>query len=203
MNIIEVKKENFGKAGEILAVAFKDDPIFKYIFQSQEKYDQCAAWLFSTWVRWAVMFGKAWMTDDESAVIIMRAIGKSDMSLCCMIQAGMLPVPFKLGYSTFKRFYFEIVSTLDKEHARLMGKTPHWYGWMVGVKPERKRVGMKLINHCIEIADHAQLPLFLETSTDRNVSLYNHRDFEVKEEKIISKGNFKLYFMVRQPKTIN
>ena len=201
MNIIEIDKDKIKKAGEILAIAFKEDPIFKYIFQSPEKYDQCAAWLFSTWVRWAVMFGKAWITDDESAVIIMRSIGKSDMSLWSMIRAGMLPVPFKLGFGAFNRFYFEIVSMLDREHAKVMGKTPHWYGWMVGVKPEHKRVGWKLINHCIEIADCAQLPLFLETSTSRNVSLYNHKDFEVKHEKFIEEGNFTLYFMVRQPKS--
>ena len=199
MNIIEVNKKNSRKAGEILAIAFKDDPIFKYIFKSQEKYDRCAAWLFSTWVRWAVMFGKAWMTDDESAVIIMRGIGKSEMSLWSMIRAGMLPTPFRLGLRTFKRFYFEIVNTLDKEHAKVMGNTPHWYGWMVGVKPEYKRVGWKLINHCIDIADRSNLPLFLETSTARNVSLYNHKEFQVKGEKFFKAGNFTLYFMVREP----
>ena len=200
MNIIEIKDEHIRKAADVLALSFKDDPIFKYIFKTPAKYDKTAPWVFSTWVRWAVLYGKAWMTEDGNAVVLMRSTKNSEMSLWSMIRAGMLPTPLKLGIGAFRRFYFQIVSLLDKKHAEIMGNTPHWYGWMIGVNPAYKGIGRQLMNHCFEIADEAQLPIFLETSTDRNVAIYNHKDFEVKEKVFVKQGNFPLYFMVRQPK---
>ena len=200
MNIIEIKKEHIRKAAEVLTLSFKEDPIFKYIFNNAEKYDKTAPWFFSTWVRWAVLYGRAWMTEDGNAVVLMRSTKNSKMSLWSMIRAGMLPTPYKLGSSAFRRFYFQIVSLLYKKHVEIMGNTPHWYGWMIGVNPANKGIGRQLMNHCFEIADRARLPIFLETSTERNVSIYNHKEFEVKQKIIVEQANFPLFFMVRQPK---
>jgi len=78
---------------------------------------------------------------------------------------------------------------------------PHWYGWMIGVNPNKqhKGIGMQLMNHCFSIADEMRLPIYLETSVEKNVSLYNYKDFEVRDESTIA-GKFNLYFMVREPK---
>ena len=199
MKVIEINKQHMDQAAETLALSFKDDPIFRYIFKTKEAYNKNAKWLFSTWVRWSVMFGKAWMTEDGNAVVLFRALGNADMSLWSMIRAGMLPTPFRLGFAAFRRFYFEIVSTLDRKHTEVMGKTPHWYGWMIGVNPEHRGIGRHLMKHCAEIADEAQLPVFLETATDVNVSIYDYKGFEIKAKVTIAEGNFTLYFMVRQP----
>lgn len=203
MNIIELKKEHIKKAAEILTLSFKDDPIFKYIFKTSEKYYKVAPWMFATWVKWAVLFGKGWMTEDGSAVVLMRAPGKAHMSLWSMIRAGMLPTPVKLGLRAFKRFYFEIVATLDKKHGEIMVDIPHWYGWMIGVNPDKqhKGIGMQLMNYCFSIADEMKLPIYLETSVEQNVSLYNYKDFKVKDEATIA-GKFNLYFMIREPKRL-
>ena len=120
-----------------------------------------------------------------------------------MIRAGMLPTPVKLGVSAFKRFYFEIVAMLDKKHEQIMGDKPHWYGWMIGVNPlkQHKGIGMQLMNHCFKLADEMMLPIYLETSVEKNVSLYNYKDFSVKNTATIA-GRFKLYFMVREPQPL-
>lgn len=200
MNIIEIKKQDIKRAAEVLTLSFKDDPIFRYIFRSPEKYQQIAPWLFSTWVRWTVLFGKGWMTDDGCALVLMRSPGKSAMSFRSMIRAGMLLTPLKLGISAFRRFYFEIVAMLDKKHARIMGDTLHWYGWMIGVDPGKQHqgIGLQLMNYCFKLADDMQLPIYLETSVERNVALYNYKEFRMKDEATIA-GRFNLYFMVREP----
>ena len=115
----------------------------------------------------------------------------------------MLPTPVKLGVSAFKRFYFEIVAMLDKKHEQIMGDKPHWYGWMIGVNPlkQHKGIGMQLMNHCFKLADEMMLPIYLETSVEKNVSLYNYKDFSVKNTATIA-GRFKLYFMVREPQPL-
>ena len=204
MNIIEIKKQHIKKTAEVLTLSFKDDPIFRYIFKSPEKYQRIAPWMFATWVRWTVLYGKGWMTEDGNAIVLMRSPQKANMSLWSMIRAGMLPTPVKLGIGAFKRFYFEIVAMLDKKHAVIMGNEPHWYGWMIGVDPGRqhKGIGLQLMNHCFKLADEMRLPIYLETSVEKNVSLYNYKDFKVKDKGTIA-GKFNLYFMVRNPQLLH
>jgi ribosomal protein S18 acetylase RimI-like enzyme len=203
MNIIEIKRQDIKRAAEVLTLSFQDDPIFQYIFRSPEKYHQSAPWMFATWVRWTVLYGKGWITEDGSAIALMRSPGKANMSLWSMINAGMLPTPIKLGFSAFKRFYFEIVAMLDKKHALIMGNEPHLYGWMIGVNPgkQHKGIGLQLMNHCFKLADEKQLPIYLETSVEKNVSLYNYKDFKIKDTGNIA-GKFNLYFMVRDPQPL-
>lgn len=200
MRIIEIKKQHIKRAADVLTLSFQDDPIFRYIFKTSEKYRQAAPWMFSTWVRWTLLYGKGWMTDDGSALVLMRSPGKAGMSFQSMIHAGMLMTPLKLGIAAFKRFYFEIVVMLDKKHARIMGNKPHWYGWMIGVDPseQHKGIGMQLMNHCFKLADEMELPIYLETSVERNVSLYHYKEFKMKDT-VTMAGKFNLYFMVREP----
>jgi hypothetical protein len=202
MNIVEIKKEDITHVAKVLAVAFREDPIFKYIFQTEEKYDKSAVWIFSTWIRWAILFGKAWMTEDRKAVVLMRSLRSPEMSLLSMIRAGMLLTPLKLGFTSFRRFYFQVVTVLDKKHKEIMGTQPHWYGWMIGVIPEQRGAGRDLMSYCFKIADEYHLPIFLETATQRNVALYNHRHFQVRDKIEFTPGDFNLYFMVRDPQTI-
>jgi ribosomal protein S18 acetylase RimI-like enzyme len=202
MNIIEIKKQHIHSASIVLAEAFQEDPIFRYIFKTQAQYDRGAAWLFSTWIRWAIKYGKAWMTEDGNGIVLMRSLESPNMTLRSMIGAGMLPTPFRLGWRSFFRFYFKIVSLLDRRHAAIMGKQPHWYGWMIGVKPGHQGIGRELMNHCFNLADQKQLPIFLETSTARNVSLYGHKEFRLHEKLTFTPGDFNLYFMVRPPQPI-
>ncbi|MBD0333528.1 MAG: GNAT family N-acetyltransferase [Chitinophagaceae bacterium] len=167
-----------------------------------KKYQRLAPWMFKTWVQWTVKFGKGYITEDENAVVLMRSPHNAKMTFWSMIRAGMLPTPFKLGLASFNRFYYRIVSTLDKKHAEIMGTTPHWYGWMIGVtdKCQHKGIGATLMNHCFNIADEAELPIYLETSVEQNVSLYHHKEFRIVDTEEIAEGKFKLYFMIRQPK---
>jgi hypothetical protein len=201
MNVVEIKKEDIPDAARVLADSFRHDPIFNYIFLTKERYHQYAPWLFSTWVRWAILYGKAWMTEDKKVVLLARSPERANMNLWSMIRSGMLPTPVKLGYTSFKRFYFEIVTLLDKKHFTIMGKEPHWLGWMLGVDPgaSSNTSGLVLINHLTQIADKGKVPIYLETSIGRNVTLFHYKNFRIKDEAQITKGNFPLYFMVREP----
>ncbi len=201
MEIIKLELKDVEKAADIFVKAFQDDPIFHYVFGSKEKYFKKAPWLFKTWVNWAVMFGEAWITDDGNSVVIMRSLEHSEMSLWSMIRAGMLPTPIKLGWKTFLRFYINMVMLLEKKNQEIMGPEHHWYGWMIGVKPEFKGMGRILLNHCFKLADERKLPIYLETSTRKNVAMYNHLDFKLLEEVYVPKGDFNLFFLVREPKT--
>ena len=199
MEIIKIQKTDLTSAGIVLTQAFRKDPIFHYIFGTKERYDKLAPWLFTTWVNWSVKYGKAWMTEDRNSVLLMRALGDPGMSFSSMVGAGMLPTPVKLGWTSFRRFFFEIVTLLERKNREIMDNIPHWYGWMVAVKPECRGMGKIILNHCWNVADENNLPIYLETSTEKNVGLYEYMGFELRDQIHISNGDFDLFFMVRAP----
>ena len=143
------------------------------------------------------------MTRDRNAVLLMRSLENPRMSFRSMVAAGMLPTPFKLGWSAFLRFFFGMVLFLEKKNRRIMGKTPHWYGWMIGVRPDKRGIGKLLLNHCFQIADKENLPIYLETATKNNVEIFSSKGFSLHESVYKSAGDFSLYFMVRPPQNDN
>lgn len=203
MKIQKVYPNNAEQAASILVDAFSEDPLFLYIFGNHRNYYKKAPWLFLSWVKWSIKFGEAWMTEDENSVVLTRAINNSSMSLMSMIRAGMLATPFNLGWKCFKRFYFDIAVILERKNKVIMEKVPHWYGWMIGVRKDHRGLGKILLDHCMQCADLENVPLYIETSTLGNVKLYNHFDFELKDHLILDQANVDLFFMLRQPKTIN
>ena len=200
MKIIKIGRGHIAHAAMVLTTAFKQDPIFRFIFGNAATYQCAAPWLFASWIKWAVLFGEAWITEGGDAVVITRKIGDARMSFLTMIRAGMLPTPFKLGWHAFHRFYFKVLPVLDKNHERIMGTTPHLYGWMIGATATGEGMARPLFNFIRGIADERQLPIFLETANGTNLSLYDHFGFRIVGQEVIA-GDCTVYFLVRQPQT--
>ena len=138
------------------------------------------------------------MSEDGNAAVITRKQGDARMSFLSYIRAGMLPTPFKLGLRAFYRFYFKVLPVLDKNHKKVTGNTPHWYGWMIGTTMSGKGMGRPLLHYVREIADKKQLPIFLETATESNLSLYELFGFKVKAKQTVDK-DCTVYFLWREP----
>lgn len=199
MKILPIKNENITRASQVLADAFKGDPIFQYIFQSTGEYNRHAAWLFSTWVRWSIQNGLAMMTEDGNGVLLARKPGNTEMSFLSFILAGMLPLPFRVGWKIFRRFYFRVVPLLGRKHDEIMGMSAHWYGWMIATAPGHEGLGLRLMNYSAQLADADSLPYYLETATERDAALYSHFGFEIEKKASLPNSELTLYFMVRKP----
>ena len=72
------------------------------------------------------------------------------------------------------------------------------YLWYIGVSPNKqgKGQGTELLNHLINISKKNQLPIYLETSVDKNVDWYLHHGFKLNDT---IPFDVNLYSMVRQP----
>ncbi|HEY1710334.1 MAG TPA: GNAT family N-acetyltransferase [Rhizomicrobium sp.] len=90
---------------------------------------------------------------------------------------------------------YERVSTLDmpgtEESAAISAevqgqmahyhpKEPHWYLWMIGVDPrcQGKGYGSALLKHMLERCDREHAVAYLESSSPKNVPLYERHGFE-------------------------
>jgi ribosomal protein S18 acetylase RimI-like enzyme len=77
---------------------------------------------------------------------------------------------------------------------------PHYYLQSIGVRRTSQGLGLgsALLKHTTAICDKAQMPAYLESSTPRNVPLYQRHGFEVIATDAIGDGGPPIFFMWRE-----
>ena len=78
----------------------------------------------------------------------------------------------------------------------------HWYLCILGVDPRFQGKGYagKMVRAMLARIDKEGVPCFLETMTEKNVSIYEHLGFRVLEKSAIPKTNLTNWAMLRDAK---
>jgi hypothetical protein len=71
-----IEQRDVQLAGEVLANAFRNYPFFEYCLGDADNYDRMAPGMFEGFVRWTMLYGKAWTTSDMNAVMLRQAQGE-------------------------------------------------------------------------------------------------------------------------------
>jgi len=129
--VIPLQKNEITDAAAVLQQAFKKDPMFLWVFGSQKAYDDYSHQVFSTWVKYSLLYGKAYRTDNFSTVALMKTPDYLDFSLWGIIRSGMIFNIWYLGLPGWKRLL--AYDELSKEHMiKNIGAQQPWYLWMLG-----------------------------------------------------------------------
>jgi ribosomal protein S18 acetylase RimI-like enzyme len=86
---------------------------------------------------------------------------------------------------------------LSNQHPR----EPHWYLGCLGVRRSRQGqgIGGALLDEVLTSADDAGAPAYLESSNERNLTLYRRHGFEVVEEIRLLRNGPTVWRMWRGP----
>jgi ribosomal protein S18 acetylase RimI-like enzyme len=78
-------------------------------------------------------------------------------------------------------------------------KLPHWYLELLAVDPKYQGQGFArmLLKPFLKHLDKKKLPIWLVTTTKRNLGFFEKFDFSILEEIIIPNTNIVSWFMVR------
>jgi ribosomal protein S18 acetylase RimI-like enzyme len=187
-------------ASEILATAFKDDPLFAYFTHSDERRRlNSLQWLSKTILHYALPDRAVYATDGMSGVAIWIPPHQFPLNELRLLQAGAYALPFKLRTS---RLLAAIPLYLQIEacHHTWMSQ-PHWYLLMLGVAPAWQNcgVGGALLAPVLAKADRDNLPCYLETSTAAAVRFYQRQGFEVVATIDFDRANTCIWAMKRDP----
>ena len=87
--IRNVEQPDVQAAGLVLANAFRGYPFFEYCL-GEENYDRVAPGMFASFVRWTMLYGKAWATSDLSAVALRQPPGTRSMGLWNTLRSGLV-----------------------------------------------------------------------------------------------------------------
>lgn len=190
-------------AGAVLATAFRGYPFFEYCFGDADGYDRMAPGMFASFVRWTMLYGKAWTLDDLTVVALRRPPGTRSMGLWDTLRSGLTFSFLGMDGATRRRFA-RAAPIVEETHKQIMGSQPHWHCWMMGVLPASQGTGVggRLMRYTFDLSDRAGLPCYLETFSRSSVGVHESQSYSVREAIQIPETPLTLYAMVRPPQKI-
>lgn len=171
MQIVPVDATNRAESYRVLAAAFADDPVVR--------------WLVSDPARDAEMFrylDVATHGAADSADLMLdggRAVGASywdppGHKASTWATLRSIPLGIKVFRSRLRRG-----AVIDQLFGERRPREPHWYLSTIGAVEPGRGIGTGLLHHRL---DHLDGPAYLESSNRVNVPLYERFGFEVTEE---------------------
>lgn len=196
---VRLETSQVSAASAMLARAFRDDPMMRYVLPDDAQRARLLPWNFSALVRYCLPYGEVLTTPDLGGVACWLPPGGGTKDAWGMIRSGMVLAPLKLGPAAFVRF-MGLAAYMDAARERIV-PIPHWYLFGIGVEPSRQGegIGGTLLAPALARADASGLPCYLETQTGRNVEFYEKRGFKVSKASTIR--GLRVWSMLRTPRS--
>ncbi len=162
-----------------MARAFHDNPGSVYFFPDVSQRRNKLPYLFQLLIRYGLLYGEVYATSPNlEGVAVWLPSEKSYRTLWRNIRSGGLLLLFKAGRAVAREYtlgkYFESVR-------KRCAPAAHWYLPLLGVDPvyQGKGYASILLRAMFGRVDQEHLPCYLETLTEKDVSIYRHLGFGV------------------------
>jgi ribosomal protein S18 acetylase RimI-like enzyme len=163
--------------GEVLADAFSDDPVFRWLIpEATRNRERRLRTFFNSMSRAYVRHGKpCYLAGDGSAAAMWAPPGKWGLPVSEMaIESIPQGAAFRSSVLRALRLQLQIESL----HPR---KPRHWYLGYLGARQthQGQGLGSQLLREVLTTVDAEGLPAYLESSNERNLTLYERHGFKV------------------------
>lgn len=177
----KVNKCDIDRIANIATLAFLDDPSSIYLFDKNLNYS--TLYEFYT-ILYKALFEKMsiFVDSDCCAFLIVCSIKNSEVSLFDYIKHGGLKVILRHGLGlVIRSLQYENNNT--KIRRKFIDESA-WYVMQFGVTPSKQGLGIgsSLMKPFLSWLDNNKLDCYLETLKFKNVDMYRHYGFELKEE---------------------
>jgi ribosomal protein S18 acetylase RimI-like enzyme len=178
---------------DILTQSFESNQSVNYVVNQNGKRINRIQALMDYSFEVCKLFGDVFISDDRKACALIMYPDKKKTSL----KAIMLDIKLIIQCVGIKN----IKKTLNREALikKIQPKELMTYLWFIGVKPEdqNKGFGSNMLQSIIDFSVQSNRPIYLETSTVRNLPWYKRFGFEIYNEQDLS---YRLYFLKRDQK---
>ena len=181
---------------EILSACFETNKSVNWIVKQDVKRKERIRYLMDYSFEACIKTGQIYLTDNLTGVII---YSNSDNKLP-ILEEAFLTVQYiwkvtgidGIGRALKREQYINQYHPKDEEFI---------YIWFIGLKETEagKGVGSAMLQEVIDKSNARQIPIYLETSNERNMNFYKKHGFEVYHISPEATFGFKLYFMRRLP----
>jgi GNAT superfamily N-acetyltransferase len=172
------RRDEAVRLGEVLADAFAEDPVFGWLIPPQVRgRDNRLRTFFTSMSRGYLRGGKpCYLSSDASAAALWAAPGAWAMPLSQIIlEAAPNGLALRTGLIRALRTQLQI----ERLHAGQ--SAPHWYLGYLGTRSDRQGEGLgtQLLREVLTGLDADGVPAYLESSNERNLTLYERNGFRV------------------------
>jgi len=183
-----------GPLGEMLARAFHDDPVQRWLFPRAGDQARYSPRMFRASVRLWARFGWVATTTDLSGAAVWVPPGPPRPSRLAGLRMALDAVRALRSRTLLAGRGF---ARIERHHPR----EPHWYLMALGTEPERQGtgVGSALLRPVLERCDREGIVAWLESSKWSNVPFYQRRGFELVSELVLPEDGPSLWLMRRDP----
>jgi ribosomal protein S18 acetylase RimI-like enzyme len=176
----------------ILTRSFDKNQSVNYIIKQDKRRLTRISALMAYSFEVCYLFGQVYLSDDNRAcALALYPHTKKTTLKSVLLDVELL---FKcIGLSSLGK-----AINRESKINKLQPNEPKCYLWFIGVDPEYQSLGTgsSLLTEIIVESEEQALPLYLETSTLRNLPFYQKFGFQVYDELDLS---YKLYFLKRDP----
>lgn len=176
---------------DILSKSFDTNQSVNYIVKQDDKRQERIRFLMDYSFEICHLFGEVYVSDDRKACALILYPDKKKTSFKSVLLDAKL-VFNCIGISNIGK-----AMDRDSKIKKLQPKERMYYLWFIGVDPEFQGsgVGSTLMKSVIEDSEKQKRPIFLETSTLKNIPWYEKFGFEIYNELELS---YKLFFLKRK-----
>jgi ribosomal protein S18 acetylase RimI-like enzyme len=185
---------------QTISKAMFADPMYKYLIMNQDQNYKYFQPFWKAIIEYTLKNGIVIKNDMNYGAMCLIKPNKTDFSFIDIIKTKCeIPIAiFKIPFSVRIKFA-NIVLKLGKYQNEII-PVPHYYLLCLGVLPNEqgKGIGKSLLKTMIEIVDQEKMPIYLETETEQNISLYEKYGFIDMKTQIIEKYKLGFHLMIRK-----
>lgn len=193
--IVKAGPDQHGLLGAILGDAFANDPVMNWSMANPALYGPFFAMLAK---QLFLPHQQAYLDSaNRGAAMWLPPGAQFDIKMSFTQILLMLRLVLTRGPGVLKQLY-ELESVMGKYHP----KQPHYYLHAIGARQAHQGLGIgsALIKQLTPLCDEQQMPAYLESSSPKNVPLYERHGFEVFDQYQLGGANGpSLWFMWREP----
>lgn len=178
---------------DILTKSFDSNLSVNYIIKQDRNREQRIRALMDYSLEVYYLFGEVFLSNDnKGCALIVYPHRKKTTLKSILLDLKLIFQCVGIG---------NVLKTLKRE--KLINsshpQTPFSYLWFIGVAPgdQNKGIGSKMLQSVLDYSDQQNLPVYLETSTVRNLPWYDKFGFQSYHEEDLS---YHLYFFRRAVK---
>lgn len=176
---------------DILTDSFETNQSVNYIVKQDKKRVERIRSLMDYSFEVCYSYGKVFLSDDKKACALILFPDKKKTTLKSMLlDVKLILSCVGLG---------NIIKALSRESKikAIQTKELMYYLWFIGVDPKHQNsgIGTELLNDVIKDSNLMERPIYLETSTLKNLPWYKKFGFDIYNELDLS---YKLFFLKKE-----
>ncbi|MEO6283974.1 MAG: GNAT family N-acetyltransferase [Dyadobacter sp.] len=171
----EATSEDKGLIVNILTESFQDNQSVNYLIPADNKRLKRIRALMEYSYETCRLFGKVYLSDDKSGCALVSFPERKKTTLKSLWLEVKL-IFTGIGFSNISR-----AINREKEISKNYPTHPIFYLWFIGVQPGKQNngVGKKLMSELLSESERLKRPIYLETSTMKNLPWYKKFGLDV------------------------